>query len=260
MPFFSGGGQPDSATETDTPKIFAQQSPPLSHYSRIALKMSRNLFKGEDRLSQSEISLGIPFRRIGKRARFGRYESISYQVLILTFVFPLWATSSLRFLPRGWLIRTRFGVGWIWGIVCQGNLDKIYGRKLSPSQAKLLISLWTFAFREEIPKTTVQEGSIEIGGQIPPPPGFWRLHLLFISAELRRLRITERNEHPNSIDENHIETFLVVRKQRRYSSFMHLSKTTITPTSLHPAITPDTSDYRWKCSKEKDRAISNPAL
>ena len=123
----------------------------------MALKMSRSLFKGEERLSQSEISLGIPFRRLGKRARLGRYESISYQVLILTFVFPLWTTSSLRSLPRGWLIRNRFGVGWIWGIVCQENLDKIYGRKLSPSQAKLLISLWSFAFREEILRTRVQE-------------------------------------------------------------------------------------------------------
>jgi hypothetical protein len=26
--------------------------------------------------------------------------------------------------------------------------------------------------------------------------------------------------HPNSIDENHIETFLMIQKQRRYSSFM----------------------------------------
>jgi hypothetical protein len=42
-------------------------------------------------------------------------------------------------------------------IVCQGNLDKIYGRKLSPSQAKSLISLWSSAFREEIIKTGVQE-------------------------------------------------------------------------------------------------------
>ena len=27
--------------------------------------------------------------------------------------------------------------------------------------------------------------------------------------------------HPNSIDETHIETFLMVQKQMRYSSFMH---------------------------------------
>ncbi len=32
------------------------------------------------------------------------------------------------------------------------------------------------------------------------------------------------------------------------------------PPSPHSAITPDTSDYRWKYSKEKGKAISNPAL
>jgi hypothetical protein len=35
---------------------------------------------------------------------------------------------------------------------------------------------------------------------------------------------------------------------------------TLLPTSPHSAITPENSDYRWKCSKENGRAISNPAI
>jgi hypothetical protein len=46
--------------------------------------------------------------------------------------------------------------------------------------------------------------------------------------------------HPNSIDENQIETFLMAQKQRRYSSsFMHFLKRT---------------------KKRKGRAISDPAF